>query len=666
MKNRSFNFKENLFYIYINIKKIKIKKQNNFLNEISNLLFFWFIGIIFFFFSRLIFIFIYNYDLTENLETNEFIKTFFMGFRFDTTVVSYFILIPFLCIYILPIFKQEKYISFIRLVFQNLFSIISTLVCVININYYKEYKDQFNHFLFLGLFDDKKAVFQSILVDFNPLLNSFLIILITITMVKIFKYFEYRKGIYNFLELLNFKNKTILLRVLFFLLFIASIRGSFNEYPARRFYSSVSTDDFLNKTIINPIRALNNAISDFNEINRIENKNPFGKASIKIDEKFKMFKQVLEKKTENKNLIKQPQQVFLVVMESYDSWPLKEDYSSLGVSNKLKKIEENGVSFKNFIPSSNTTMNSLAALISGVPYCGINISKIGASRLFESSIFKQFKKLGYETNIFFTTYSSWQNLGNFAKGQGADNVFDGTSSSESKGIWGINDESLFKNVLEKIDSNKKSLNIILTISYHSPYEEDVFDKGFNLDLSNLKINYDNKALPPKVLGHLWYADKSIGDFVNMAEEKYKNSLFVFTGDHYSRKFINNSPTLKERSSVPFIIYGAALRDFTPKNYNPGSHVDIAPTLINLIAPKDFTYYSFGSSLLDYKKNKKGISFDRIIEKNSLYEFSKSYGTKKEIFTNTPNSIRSEFLNKRSIDSLMSLAWYYTVKGDTIK
>ena len=201
MKNRSFNFKENLFYIYINIKKIKIKKQNNFLNEISNLLFFWFIGIIFFFFSRLIFIFIYNYDLTENLETNEFIKTFFMGFRFDTTVVSYFILIPFLCIYILPIFKQEKYISFIRLVFQNLFSIISTLVCVININYYKEYKDQFNHFLFLGLFDDKKAVFQSILVDFNPLLNSFLIILITITMVKIFKYFEYRKGIYNFLEL---------------------------------------------------------------------------------------------------------------------------------------------------------------------------------------------------------------------------------------------------------------------------------------------------------------------------------------------------------------------------------------------------------------------------------------------------------------------------------
>ena len=573
---------------------------------------------------------------------------------------------PFLCIYILPTPNKEKYISLVRVFFQYLFAITSTVVCVININYYEEFKDQFNHFLLLGLSDDKKAVFQSILDDFNPLVNSILIILIAVIIIKIFKYFENKKEIYNFLNLLNFKNKIILLKVLFFFLFIASIRGSFNEYPARRFYSSVSSDDFLNKTIINPIRALNNAVSDFNELNEIENENPYGKASSIIDEKFQTFKQFLEKNTENENLNKQPEQIFLVVMESYDSWPLKEDYKSLGVSKNLKKIEENGVSFKNFIPSANTTMNSLAAIISGIPYCGINISKIGASRLFESSIFTQFKKLGYETNIFFTTYSSWQNLGNFAKGQGVDNVYDGTSSPKSKGIWGINDESLFEDVLEKIDSNKKSLNIILTISYHSPYEEDVFNKGFNLDLISSNINYNDKILPPKVLGHLWFADQSIGDFVRKADEKYKNSLFAFTGDHYSRKFINNSPTLKERSSVPFILYGSALSYFPQQNYNPGSHIDISPTLINLIAPKGFTYYSFGNSLLDNKKNKKGIGFDKIIKKNTLFEFSKNYGTKKEVFTNTPIDNKSEFLNKKSIDSLMSLAWHYTIKGDSIK
>jgi hypothetical protein len=51
-------------------------------------------------------------------------------------------------------------------------------------------------------------------------------------------------------------------------------------------------------------------------------------------------------------------------------------------------------------------MNSLASIISGVPYCGINISKIGALKTYPSSIFKQFKNLGYETNIFFTVYSS--------------------------------------------------------------------------------------------------------------------------------------------------------------------------------------------------------------------------------------------------------------------
>ena len=174
-------------------------------------------------------------------------------------------------------------------------------------------------------------------------------------------------------------------------------------------------------------------------------------------------------------------------MESYDSWTLKDDYKDLGISNSLKQIENKGVSFKNFLPSANSTMNSLGTIISGVPYCGINISKIGALRLFKTSIFTHFKKLGYETNIFFTTYSSWQNLGNFSKGQGVDNVFDGTSSNSPKGIWGINDKSLFDNVLEKIDSKKKSLNIILTISYHPPFEEDVFRKGFSLNLSNSKM-----------------------------------------------------------------------------------------------------------------------------------------------------------------------------------
>jgi len=59
----------------------------------------------------------------------------------------------------------------------------------------------------------------------------------------------------------------------------------------------------------------------------------------------------------------------------------------------------------------------------------------------------------------------------------------------------------------------------------------------------------------KMLGHLWYSDKCLGDFVKNAEGKFPRPLFAFTGDHYGRKFINAKPDFFERSGVPFILYG---------------------------------------------------------------------------------------------------------------
>jgi len=640
------------------------KSSFNFITELSNLIFFWILGVLFFLTFRITFIFSHRLDLTDKLPVSEFIKTLFMGFRFDVTVISYFLFIPFLALYILPVLNKEKYISSIRFFFQHFFLITSTIICVINLNFYKEFKDQFNHFIVLGFFDDKKAVFQSILHDFSPIINIIATIITIVFFIKIFKFFEDKNKISSILSKIKHKRSNLFLRIIFFFLFIASIRGSFTEYPARRFYSSVSSDDFLNKTIINPLRALNYAISDYNELNEFGEKNPFGEVPNKFKQNYKTFEKVLKKEVEYNDTERQPDQIFLVVMESYDSWTLKDDYKDLGISNSLKQIENKGVSFKNFLPSANSTMNSLGTIISGVPYCGINISKIGALRLFKTSIFTHFKKLGYETNIFFTTYSSWQNLGNFAKAQGVDNVFDGTSSNSPKGIWGINDKSLFDNVLEKIDSKKKSLNIILTISYHPPFEEDVFSKGFSLNLSNSKIKYDEKTLSAKVLGHHWLADKFVGSFVSRAEKKYKNSLFAFTGDHFSRRFINSSPSLKERSSVPFIIYGSFLEHVPNKYFNPGSHIDISPTLIELIAPKKFIYHSFGSSLLNNKK-KLGIGFHKTIQKEVIHEFSKSYGTTEQILINSHKKNKQASANKKAHDSLMSLAWHYTVKGDSI-
>jgi hypothetical protein len=154
----------------------------------------------------------------------------------------------------------------------------------------------------------------------------------------------------------------------------------------------------------------------------------------------------------------------------------------------------------------------------------------------------------------------------------------------------------------------------MTTSYHPPYELDVYGKGFSLHTvpESLAGEFDN-SVTLKMLGHLWYADRSIGEFVRKAERTFEAPLFAFTGDHYGRKFINTHPGPFERSAVPFILYGRdVLRNVGQPKQTAGSHIDIAPTLIELTAARGFSYYALGSNILDRKRPPLGIGRDLVI------------------------------------------------------
>jgi len=645
-------------------------KWSKFVHEISNQFLFWCFGVLYFLLFRLIFILFFINQVNENATWIDIYKTFLMGFRFDSTVTTYFILFPFLFTLILAPFNKLNVVVYIRRIFQYLFIIVSTIICVVTINYFEEYNDQFNHFLFVGLYDDQKAVLETILADFNPVINLILMLTIILISSFILRYFEKGKRIGNYLEKIKGIPYRILIVTIIIVLFIGSIRGSFGDRPAMRKWSSVSRDPFLNKTIINPFRSLKYAISDFNKINKDYGENPFDTLNNNVkDDDMQTITSIIEKHSRG-NTLEKPNHIFIIVMESYDSWPLLDKYSEFGIATNLKNIENKGVSFTNFLPASASTMNSFGAIITGIPYTGVNISKIGAiNESYPSSIFNQFKKLGYKTNFFYGGFLSWQNIGKLVKNQGADNLYSASDAGgkTDSGVWGIEDDKLFQLVLDNIDENTNSLNVILTTSYHPPYSIDIYGMGFQYrtekDLPPKAQTQYAGAMPLKALGHIWYSDKSIGDFVSQAEIKYSNSLYCFTGDHFGRRFINYKPNLLEKSNVPFIIYGSDVKNQI--NTTPGSHVDIIPTLVEMIAPKNYKYYSFGNSLLFNSENKLGIGYHKIISKNELQYFSKNSDVQNFNFSSEENSyiLKSDYENEYR--RFLSLAWHYTVKGDSI-
>lgn len=645
-------------------------KRKRFLKELSNLIFFWFFGVAFFTVFRLIFIAVFHEKIQQKISFGEILDVLLMGFRFDCTAVAYFLLLPFLLLLLLAPFNQYRIITITRKVHEILFVVLSTLICVVTINYFKEYGDQFNHFLFLALYDDQKAVFNTIIEYYHPFLNSLIIIITVILGILTFRFFQDRKSIYQVFRKIRFKRSKYVFAIVVLILFIFGIRGSFSTIPVLREYSGISKDNFLNKTIINPYRSLKYAIKDFNRLNDLGDKNPY------MDDQ--LFKNTFPqdkvtdvlRKTAQGATVEKPKQIFIVVMESYDSWPLMDKYRGFHFADNLAAIAQNGTHFNHFLAAGNTTIDSFGAIMTNVPNCGINLSHIGTTTApFETSIFTQFKKLGYETNFYYGGFLSWENIGDLSKYYGVDKIYSGVDGGgkTDTGGWGIEDEKLFNLVMKHTDKNKYSLNIILTTSYHAPYTVDLEAKGFPYKSADdfppaMKKYYDG-AMNLKELGHLWYGDKAIGDFVKKAEKEFTNSIFNFTGDHFGRKFINSKPNLYEKSSVAYVMYGKSI----PKSLNttPGTHIDIMPTLIEMIAPKGFEYYSFGESMFTKGKNE-GIAFDKMIDGNDLYYFPKGANIEKiDLTTFKEASLKKSNLEQKH-NKLMALAWYYTMKGNDLK
>ncbi len=645
-------------------------KWNNFIKELSNLIFFWFFGVLFFTVFRINFISIFHKQISDGTNNSEIINVLFTGFKFDCTAVSYFIIIPLILLLVLSSFNKFKLIKATRIILQYLFVILSTIICVVTINYFKEYNDQFNNFIFLALYDDQKAVLNTIVEDFNPILNLVILIVVITAGILIFKVFENKEFIYNKLIKIHFNRSKIVITFITILLFTAGIRGSVTAIPAIRKWSAVSRDGFLNKTVVNPYRSLKYAFQDFNDLNLLDGNNPY----IPNEEFENLFTEekvsdLLLKKAKGATM-KKPKQVFLVIMESYDSWPLMDKYLPFNLSSNLNKIAKKGTHYNNFIPGSTSTFNSFGSITVNIPYCGVNIGTLGAIKdPYQTSMFNQFKKLGYEINFYYGGFLSWQKIGEFATYNGVERSFSGVDveGDLASGNWGVEDEKLFDLVLKHTDSTKYSLNIILTTSYHPPYSVDIYGKGFPYvtkdDFPDEVSEYYDNGMSLDELGHLWYSDKAIGDFVTKAESKYPESIYCFTGDHYGRRFINHQPNLYEKSSVPFILYGKSIP--SQVNTTPGTHIDIMPTIIEMIAPKDFEYYSFGTSLLDENK-KYGIGYKRVATPEDLYFFPKDKKIEKFNLINQKKTYLDKSNLKDEYNKLMALSWHYIRKGDTIK
>ena len=597
-----------------------------------------FVVLLFLTIYRFIF-FLYFADLSTLSGLSFYIlKAFWMGFRFDLSIVAYInapiTLLLLICLILKSSFAFKIIIYFIKYYYLIIFSLLF-FVLFIDFGFFSYFKDHYNILIF-GIFeDDTLALLKTILYDYR----FYVLILIYIILVAViynlslwtYKELKFNENIFNTLYWKN--NKKFIVIIIILVLNFICARGSFSMFPLGLFYSQISPNQFINKLCINPIHPLADTIylkiknsrntTSLRDIFKYKDEKTILK-DLSVLSKYKNAttnNDILNKITkENKKLEKIKPNVILIVMEGLGEIPVISNNKNFNVMGELKEHFDEDIVFYNFLPAGFITIHAIESISLSIPqrpYVNQITQTQDAFKQFSTSIILPYKNAGYHTLALYGGSMTWRDLEGFFKAQGFDDIVgEGNVVVEAKDrhSWGINDDKFFE-LIEKQLSDKtiNAPKFIYAISTqnHPPYKVSKDYKALSLKIpSNIQNMMSTKDLENKNLFKTFqFSNRELAKFISSIKKSQfaQNTIIAVTGDHNLRELSNyNVEDLFLRYAVPFYIY---IPDQIKKNINLqkidkqvyGSHMDIMATLYNL-SLSSVTYRSLGNNLFDTKDN----------------------------------------------------------------
>lgn len=497
---------------------------------------------------------------------------------------------------------------------------ITTLLFIARFPFYQQFHSGFNQMIFTAMHEDVYALFISLIEEFHLPLKLCIVVLLVCVLNYIFnKFIDKKWGFFKWSKLKS-KYRLIILLIGVYLLATLSLYGGGWSWKSGVNWENagITNDTFLNESILDDYQAIYRAYANQMRMEACnglsfsaQNVRDLAKSLTNKDGGNDLSVYLAKEATGAK--IEKPKHIFVIVSESYANWPLLDKYSNLHIADNMKKIiaEDDTIYTSHMLPSGSSTVGALMTMVTGMANSNLYLTTMpeALANPYITATAPQMKNLGYETSFWYAGPATWENIQEFTLAQGFDNFYSrGNIDPNATGsVWGADDEYLYDAIFKQIDDNKMTFSVILNTSNHSPFNIDLEKEGFDVSkvIEGLPDKEKNNQELIKELGHFWYADKMASDFINKVKAKYPDSLFIFVGDHADRYNIDKVPTMYERYSVPLIITGKGIqKDLLPEDM-AGSQIDIMPTVIDLIAPEGFTYYSVGKSL---SENKLGQSY----------------------------------------------------------
>ncbi len=312
--------------------------------------------------------------------------------------------------------------------------------------------------------------------------------------------------------------------------------------------------------------------------------------------------------------ISKPRHVFFIVGESVPQWALDPLYAGLHVLDATKRFIANPhtMYFNHFLPAGNISRPSIVSLMTGIYDAQLELNEMEAFwyNTVPTSFAGQMKELGYQTIYWYGGNASNGNFNHFGRAQGFDRVDSATDfcGPQAPRTWvGVYDHVFLQEAAKRIkEIQEPTFHFIYTTSNHGPYkiepevlkfDKSIFDESIGSDIR------DNEERC-KALGTARYADQAVNHFIDEIREAFPDSLILYTGDHSSlyaelgnSSLVPRDYMFRELYCTPLVIHHPQLSTDWFAKAEMGTHLNIIPTVLELIAPKGFTYYSLYPSLM---------------------------------------------------------------------
>ena len=312
-----------------------------------------------------------------------------------------------------------------------------------------------------------------------------------------------------------------------------------------------------------------------------------------------------------------PKHIFFLLGEGHAQAPFDPIYDELNLMEASQRFrqDQHTVAINNFLPAGMRSRPSVVGLAAGVYDADLELNEKmpfwqGCAL---TSWPEQLRRLGYRTEFWYGGGLGHGSLEHFLPAAGFDACHSGFDicPADAPRTWlGIYDHVFLNRAAELIreqDADQPVFHFLYTTSNHGPYHMPMDKLGFDMDRVmpawSGQLKHDKMAW--RKLGGCWYADQSLMHFVEEMRAAYPDSLFIVTGDHstglipFEHGVIDRrEPSLRDGLLTSFAMHHPELTPEILAGNTIGGHMNILPTLMELIAPKGFMYYSLFPSLTE--------------------------------------------------------------------